>query len=178
MTHASRVQRYASGLYFMTIGLMVVIVASTIAVPLWMPPTAETLQVAFPNVSVAPQITGGLIAGVLAVGLVPVVAWLWTLNQMRRLFGSYRTGAILTDTSAATILGIGCGLLAIAVALLAVIPLQSVLLTWANGAGGRSLQVAVSSEMWALCLSGGLMIVIGWAMQEASAIKSENAAFV
>ena len=70
------------------------------------------------------------------------------------------------------------GFLALAIVPFVLIPVQSVLLSWANPAGQRSLTVSLSTAMLGFALAAGLLIVIGWAMRDASDVAAENRAFV
>ena len=112
------------------------------------------------------------------IGLLSPAILLWTLNEMRQLFTAFMHGDVLTDASAALIRRIGQGFLALAVAPILIGPAQSLLLSLANPPGQRSIALSIESDMVFFALSGGLIIVIGWAMREASAVAAENRAFV
>lgn len=114
----------------------------------------------------------------LSVGLITPVILLWTLNEMRKLFAAYARGAVFTDASARLIQRVGQGFLALAITPLFVQPVQSLLLSLGNPPGQRSISITIESDMILFALSGGLIIVIGWAMRSATAIAAENRAFV
>ena len=113
-----------------------------------------------------------------AAGLVPLAVMLWTIWQMRQLFALFARGAVLTPMVAARIRRIGQGFLALALLPLVVIPVQSVLLSWANPEGERSLSVIVNSNMLGFAVASALLILIGWAMGQAAEVAEENRAFV
>lgn len=108
------------------------------------------------------------------IGLLVPLIFLLTLNEMRKLFGAYAGKEILTAHCARLIQRIGQGFLALAFVSFAQGPVQSVLLTMGNLPGEHSLVVALTNDMVFFALSGGLIIVIGWAMREASEAAAEN----
>jgi multisubunit Na+/H+ antiporter MnhC subunit len=178
MDKSNRVHRLAGVLYAASIVVMIFVGLGTLIGIGVSFPTAEALQNSFPAIAVAPDIPQSLIVASVVVGVVPVAIWLWTLNQMRRLFGGYKTGAVLTDQSAHHIQRIGLGFMGIALVQLALVPIQGLILTWANPVGQRALSVGITSDMLGFLLAAGLMTVIGWAMREAAQAASENEAFI
>ncbi|MEL6683192.1 MAG: hypothetical protein AAFQ09_11180 [Pseudomonadota bacterium] len=118
------------------------------------------------------------IVAALSLGLINPLILVFTLNAMRKLFAAYKKGEVLTDGSALLIQRIGQGFLALALATFLLRPIQVLLLTITNPPGQRSIAIAVNSEMIFIALSGGLILVIGWAMREASAAAAENRSFV
>jgi hypothetical protein len=178
MAQVERVRRLAGILYYSTIVVMAVVVIGTIVTLAMSYPTRVTLQQANPGIAVAPGITDGLIMASVVFSLVPMVIWVWTLNQMRLLFGCYKTGAVLTDQSARVIRRIGVGFMGLAVVQLALIPIQGIILTWANPAGERALSIGINSDTLGFFIAAGLMTVIGWAMGEAAQAAAENKGFV
>ena len=97
---------------------------------------------------------------------------------MRGLFALYRRGQILTDAAAERIRRIGAALVVLAVAGTLLHTAQALLLTIDNPAGQRHLVLSLSSDSLGFLLSGGLLVVIGWAMREAARAAAENASFV
>ena len=178
MPHAQKLKRWSRVLYFLTCLGMITVVGSVVFVSFIDQPTAASLQAAYPDINVAPQLSAGIVPAVILVGGLVAVAWLVVLDQMRRLFGCFWTGVVLTESVALHIQRIGWGLLLLAGAQVISVPVISLLLTSDNPAGERSLTVAINSEMLGFALAAGLMIVIGWAMREAAAIRAENQAFV
>ena len=178
MTHVNRVRRLAGVLYIAAFGVMTFVVLGTLIGLIIEFPTAASLQTAFPTFAVSSDISWGLILTSVGVGLVPVAIWVWTLDQMRRLFGCYKSGAVLTDRSAHFIQRIGFGLMGVGVAQLIVLPIQSLILTVSNPPGQRAISVGLTSDMLGFLIAAGMMIIIGWAMREASEVAAENKAFV
>lgn len=173
-----RVRRLAGVLYYGTLVVMAVVVFGSIATLAMAYPTQAMLQQNFPSLAVSPDITDRLIMASVAFSLVPAVVWVWTLLQMRQLFGCYKTGAVLTDRSARLIQRIGVGFMGIALVQLALFPVQGIILTWANPVGERALSIGVNSDTLGFLIAAGLMTVIGWAMGEAAQVDAENKGFV
>ena len=177
MSTNARVCRLAHFLYHGTFVLMVFVVIGT-GVGAVQPINADMIREAHPALQIADQITEIQMFASLAVGLVPMLIWVWTLNQMRHLFGGYKVGDVLTDKSAQLIQRIGSGFLGLAVVQVVLVPIQSVLLTWSNPAGERALSVGIHSDTLGFFIAAGLMTVIGWAMRDASDAAAENRAFI
>lgn len=114
----------------------------------------------------------------LAVGTLPMLALGLTLWRMHLLFRQFRRGDVLTHGAARLIRRIGTGLLAVAVLRIAVIPVQSLIVTLAAPPGSRQLLVSLSSADLGFLLAAGLMAVIGWVMEDAAHAAEENRGFV
>lgn len=178
MTHENAVRRLSRLLNGVTTALMVSITLGAVAWLWFVPPTPTDLQAAHPGVAVSPDMTTWQIIAVVVVGFVPLLLWLWTLDQMRRLFRCFQAGLVLTDEAAFLIGKIGRGFLMIGCAQLVSMPLKSVLVTWENPVGMRSLSISLSTDMLGVFVAGALLTVIGWAMRDAAAIRAENRAFI
>jgi hypothetical protein len=116
-----------------------------------------------------------LVAAVAVLATYPLVA---TFLRMRRLFGRYRQGEILSDACAADILRIGQALFAVAAMTVIVPMLQILILSWGLGQGQRLLVLGVEGGTLGFLLSGGLLIVIGWVMREAVEAAEDARGFV
>jgi uncharacterized membrane protein len=116
-----------------------------------------------------------LVAAVAVLATYPLVA---TFLGMRRLFGRYRQGEILSDACAADILRIGQALFAVAAMTVMVPLLQILILSWGIGKGERMLVIGIESSTLGFLLSGGLLIVIGWVMREAAKAAEDAKGFV
>ncbi len=131
-----------------------------------------------PGLQVSPDATRTHVALAQAVGMVPLAIAMWTLWQMRRLFALYANGVVLTLQAARQIRRVGQGFLILALLPLIVIPAQSVLLSWANPEGQRSLSVTLDDNMLVSIIVSGFLILIGWAMAQAADVAAENESFV
>ncbi len=175
MSELHRVSKLARILEWLTVTGMVLLPLAIIIAVAAGPLTPQTINVDF---AVSPDATATQILIAFGLGMINPLILLLTLNEMRKLFGAYRTGEILTDHCARLIQRIGQGFVALAIATFLLRPIQMVLLTMANPPGERSVAIGLNSEMIFFALSGGLIIVIGWAMREASNVASENRSFV
>lgn len=115
----------------------------------------------------------GLVAAVALVAVLPMVA---ALRAMVRLFDSYRTGEVLSDANADTILQIGRALVLVAVFTVLVPTLQVLILSWQ--AAEKTLSIGLDGGTLGFLMAAGLLTVIGWAMREAARLKAENEGFV
>ena len=129
---------------------------------------------------IAPEVTllPGHRMGVALLGALPMLALLYVLVQMVQLFQRYAEGETLTEACARHILHIGAGLLAAVALEMVCHPLQIMLASFANPPGARVLAITVEGGDLGQVLAGGLMIVIGWTMQDAARLAEENRGFV
>lgn len=161
-----------------TIISLVVIPIAIVGVLFTTPITPDTLAQKLENIAVSLSATSLQVYVAVGLNPIPPIILLFTFNKMRQLFESYRQGQILTDQSALSVQRIGQGFLSLAVAPFLLQPILSVVLSFANPSGERSVSISLSSEMFFFAAAGGLIIIIGWAMREAYYMASENRAFV
>lgn len=119
------------------------------------------------------RLQAGLVAAVALVAVLPMVA---ALRGMARLFDRYRSGEVLSQANADTIVAIGRALLLVALFTVLVPSLQTLILSW-QGPEPR-LSIALDQATLGFVLAAGLLTVIGWAMREAARVKAENEGFV
>ncbi len=178
MTQLNRLRKWARFLEWTTL-LSLMAIPSAIIVGLVISPiTPVSLNQRLDALTVSPSATNVQMYAAIGLNLIPVVVLLFTLNTMRKLFSAYHKGEVFTDACARLIQSIGRGFVSLALLPFVLHPILSVLLSISNPPGQRSISVNVSSEMIFFALSGGLIIVIGWAMRQASELASENRAFV
>jgi hypothetical protein len=178
MSKKHDVSKLAGILRGVTIAAMIVLPITIAGGLLTTPMIPEALSGAINDIVVSPDATRAQLITAVVLNLLSPLILLLTLNEMRKLFGAYAKGEILTDRCARLIQRIGQGFLALAIVPFLLRPVQSALLTLANPPGERSIAIGLDSEMIFFALSGGLIIVIGWAMREASEAASENRSFV
>jgi len=174
----NHVSKWAAILRGVTIAAMIVLPVTVLGGLFNTPLVPAALNGTLDGVAVSPDATSGQLITVVALNLISPLILLLTLNEMRKLFGAYVEGHVLTENSARLIQRIGQGFLALAVVPFVLRPIQTVLLTLANPPGERSLAIGLDSDMIFFALSGGLIMVIGWAMREASDVAAENKSFV
>ncbi len=129
-----------------------------------------------PGLGHAPGAGEALAAGF--AGLLPLAALVYTLWQMRALFGRYRTGEILSRSCAHLMLRIGRGLFALAGLGILAQMLQLLALSWGAPSGQRVLAFGLDSADLGFLLSGAFVLVVGRVMAEAARVAEENEAFV
>ena len=178
MSKLHHVSKWATVLRGITIAAMVVLPVTFTGGVLNSPVVPEALNSALNGVEASPDATRGQLMSVVALNLISPVILFLTLNEMRKLFGAYVKGHVLTEASARLIQRIGQGFLALAIVPFVLRPVQSVLMTLANPPGERSITIGLDSDMIFFALSGGLIVVIGWAMREAADVAAENKSFV
>ncbi|MEL7180263.1 MAG: hypothetical protein AAFN63_10560 [Pseudomonadota bacterium] len=175
MSKLHMLSKRASLLGWLTIAGMILLPLAVIINLVMSPLTPATVQVDF---AVSPDATQTQLQIALALGLLKLVVLLFILNSMRKLFAAYAAGEVLTDHCALLIQRIGQGFLALAAATFLLRPLQMLVLTMANPPGQRSIAITLDSEIIFFALSGALIVIIGWAMREASDIATEHKSFV
>jgi hypothetical protein len=138
----------------------------------------EAIRARFSELPVSTAIPPGKAAAVAALGLVTLIPALVALWRMRALFSRYRRGEILTPPAAELIRGIGGALVVLALAGVLLRTAQVLVLTLDNPDGQKILAISFDGDFLGFLLSGGLLVVIGWAMREAARAAEENASFV
>ncbi len=142
----------------------------------WFDPVA--LVTRFPTLPAATQPTAFQGAFVAVVGVLSVYPMVIAFLNMRRLFGRYRCGEILTEPCARHILRVGQALFAVAAMTVLVPTLQMLILSWNNPPGDRIIAIGLDGSTLGFLLSGGLLIVIGWVMREAALVAEDARGFV
>ncbi len=178
MSSIDKVKRWSRALQWLTVFAMIATPIAFWIGALNMPLDQAIVDGLVHGITVTRNVTAGQLYGAIALSVISPIIFLFVLNDMRRLFASYRTGDILTKACANLIKRIGQGFLGLALMQFILQPVMTALLTMHNPPGKRSIAVSLNSEMIFFALSGGLIIVIGWAMREASNVASENRSFV
>ena len=178
MFHDARLKRLAGVLKIASSAAMVLLPLSLL-VPLWGDGlTRADAMKAFPGLHIWPGVETWQLVVAMGLGCLAAIAGIWVLWQMRGLFRLYQMGEVLTDAAARHIRKIGQGLLAVAILPVVVFPLQTVILTMNNPEGERSVAVGFELNDVAFLLAGGMLVLIGWAMGEASRMAQDHAAIV
>lgn len=178
MSSSNRIIPFSNVLYWASSILAFAIPAFIFAIILrgWFDPAALVAQLTeLPATTRISALQAALVAAVGIIATYPLVA---TFLGMRRLFGRYRRGEILTDACARDILRIGQALFAVAAMTVLVPTLQILICSWNNGPGNRLLYLGVEGSTLGFLLSGGLLIVIGWVMREAALVAEDAKGFV
>lgn len=114
----------------------------------------------------------------LLVGLVPIAVQLFVMWQTRSLLWLYGQGDALSRACGWRISRMGLGVLVLPLANIAYGTAASALLTLGNAAGERQLSIGISGPDMTALIGGGLLLLIGAAMLEASRAADENRSFV
>lgn len=116
----------------------------------------------------------GLVAMVLfAFFLLSRILW-----NIRQLFTQFHDSAFFAPATQEHVLNAGFWLIAFGAFDIVSDPISSVLLTWDNAPGKRSLEIALNGGEFFFLVFGALMLVFGWIMREAAALANENRQFV
>ncbi|MCY6379599.1 DUF2975 domain-containing protein [Hoeflea prorocentri] len=148
---------------------------SVLAVPDWFDTMVMT---AYPGMPIATGITLFKRISLILLLALPLGVSLYGLWNIRMLFDCYARGEVFSPAPAAHIRNVGLAMLVNVVLTALVHSLGSLVLTLDNPPGTRQLSVTASSDTYLLLLLGGLLLVIGWVMQEAARISDENSRFV
>lgn len=112
------------------------------------------------------------------VSLLPVLAGLYALGCLWRLFGRYARGEVFSATSVRWFARFAYGLLAYWFVHVANRALMSVALSWDNPSGQRVLLVGIGSDDYVLLLFGAVLAAVAKVMQQAARMAEDNAAIV
>lgn len=174
MGKTDRISRLSAGLYWAGTVLACVLPLLVVLAILrgWFDPA--TVLARFAQVPPGTRVTafqGALVAGLAALSVAPMVA---AFLAMRRLFGRYRVGEILTDGCAADTLRTGQALFAVAAVTVILPTVQFLVLSRNAPAGGRILSIGVEGTTLGFLLSGAVLMTIGWVMREEARAAEEN----
>jgi hypothetical protein len=98
------------------------------------------------------------------------VYWMW---QLRQLFSSYSQGKIFTTIATACIHRTALAFLAIPIASFFIEGILSIILTINNPAGRRMLGLSIGTPQVAEVLTGLVLVVIAWIMNEAQSLQED-----
>lgn len=113
------------------------------------------------------------------VALLPLMAMaLFGLQQLWKLFGGYAHGEVFTEIAAMRLRRIGIVLMLVCLVKPLTGTVMSVILSWHNPPGQRTLTLGLSSDDYVSLLSGAVLLAIALVMREAARLAQENAEFV
>ena len=127
-----------------------------------------------PVVPINPLPVQVLAAGFL-VSLLPLGVVVFGLLTLRRLFLLYEGGIIFSGANVHCFRRLGYAFIAWAVANLLYTPLLSVILTAANPPGEKALVLQFGSPHLATLITGGVVLLIAWVMDEGRKLEDEQA---
>ncbi|RLJ41417.1 hypothetical protein BCF46_3210 [Litoreibacter meonggei] len=176
MTGHISVARSARILSFLTMVLMIATVLGVTYFFIDIEAGHAVLLSSAPDLEDARALSDGTVRAMLCIGLVSVAVQLYLLWQARILFDLYASQNYLSRDCANTIRNLGFGLVALPVVRFLQEPIWSILMTL--GSEDISVSIGVSSSGIGYLIGGVLMLLIGWAMLEASRAAEENKGFV
>ncbi|MFP3384407.1 hypothetical protein [Tritonibacter sp. SIMBA_163] len=130
-------------------------------------------QVPAENIVVGPMFWLGF-----AISLIPTGFAIWAILLLRRLFRCYMAREVLTAHCATLIKKSGLALLIMAILRIVLQPVVTALMSWSAPPGERMLSLGFGTQDINFFFVAGLLVVIGWAMNEAAGAATENKAFV
>lgn len=178
-SNLERLQNRARVLHGLTVIVLIVVPAYVLLCSLFFPPSPSDLAHNYPEISIDPALPQVRYWAAIFIAWLPFVPFLWTFNQMRKLFLRYRSGEVLSAACAQRIHMVGLGFMAIAIVSFIVHPLLSSTLSFPSEEGGSgSLSIVVNQTFFMNLVVGAFLTVIGWAMGEAAQVAAENKEFV
>ena len=132
---------------------------------------------ALENESVFPIATWQMAMAV-AIGMLPIFGMAYGLLRAWQCFAGFARGAVFSLGTVQHLRGFAGGLLGSSVAGLLAPTLLSVLLTWGEAAGQRSVAVALGGQHLLMLLFAGIVWQIAHAMARAIEIADDNAQIV
>ncbi|WP_298360820.1 hypothetical protein [uncultured Litoreibacter sp.] len=179
MELSNRFRALAKALFWVTtvaMAGMVLLVLVVIAAPDFVKPALVDNAPAGLNVQTAPST--GTVYSLLATGSIALGLQLFVLWNMRALFGIYARGYALSAKCGTHIARIGAGVIAMPFAWLFYDVMSSYLLTRNNPPGEGQVALGISGSSIGLIVGGGMLLLVGAAMLEASRQAEENRSFV
>ncbi|WP_299193219.1 DUF2975 domain-containing protein [uncultured Litoreibacter sp.] len=179
MELSNRFRALAQGLFWISTVAMAGMVLLVVGVAV-MPDLAKTAFVdnapAGLNVQTVPST--GTVYALLAAGSIALGLQLFVLWNMRALFRMYARGYALSAKCGTHIARIGAGVIAMPFAWMFYDVVSSYLLTRNNPAGEGQVTLGISGSSVGLIVGGGMLLLVGAAMLEASRQAEENRSFV
>lgn len=112
------------------------------------------------------------------VSMLPLAALICGLRQAQRCFNGFAKQQFFTAETVGSLRAFAMAVFVSTLLQPFAYAVLSLILSWTNPAGLRTLSIGISSDMWLGLLFAGTIIVIAWVMREAIAIADENAQFV
>jgi len=136
------------------------------------------IRLAFQDIPVASGLSPVKRAGMMGLLAAPLGVALFGLWNIRALFACYALGEVFSERPARHIRWAGFAMMLNGFLTIVTYSLGSLVLTFDNPVGQRQFAVSVSSDLFFVLLTGGLLMVIGQVLHEACRISDENRQFV
>ncbi len=142
----------------------------------WLSPSlVETLVMPRLGLGAAPvALDGWTRAAGFAVCMLPMAVLGYQLHQAYALFDAYRLGNVFTSAAPVRLRRIGISMVALAVLRPITATLLGIVLTAANPPGQRVISIGLNIDDYMIAAFGGLILVIGHVMVEATRLADEH----
>lgn len=163
--------------YLATCGIIMFVAfsLSVVIVPDWFD---TMIRLAFQDIPAPTGITPIKRLGLMVLLAAPLGVALFGLWKIRALFACYALGDVFSERPARHIWWAGFAMVLNALLTIVTYSLGSLVLTYDNPVGEKQFAVAVSSDLFFVFLTGGLLMVIGQVLHEAGRISAENRQFI
>lgn len=148
---------------------------SVVIVPDWFD---TMVRLAFQDIPAPSGVTPIKRIGLMVLLAAPLGVALFGLWKIRALFACYALGEVFSERPARHIRWAGFAMVLNALLTIVTYSLGSLVLTYDNPAGQKQFAVALSSDLFFVFLTGGLLMVIGQVLHEACRISTENRQFI
>lgn len=140
---------------------------------------APALQAQRPEILISMDyISGAQLLLAAVVSLTASTLFVYALWQLRKLFGLFIQGVVFSEESTRALNLLGIALLASVILKPITTAVLSIVLTWGNPPGQRSVTVSLGSNELMLLLFATTFLVITWAFREGQRLSQESAEFV
>jgi hypothetical protein len=109
------------------------------------------------------------------VSMIPGSVAVYAVFNLRKLFGLYEDGVIFSEENVRCFRNLGYALVIWVASILIFRPLSSIVLTLNNTVGERQLVIGIGSSDLTTLLTGLVVVLISWVMNEASKLEDEQA---
>ncbi|MEM9581742.1 MAG: hypothetical protein AAGA08_01365 [Pseudomonadota bacterium] len=179
MELSNRFRVFAKSLFWFTTAVMIALVIMVLTFAVSPDFAKSTLMRNAPDdLTILVPPTTATVYALLASGCVALGLQFFVLWNMRALFRLYAQGQALSAACGGHIARIGAGVIAIPFAGVFYDAMSSFLLTRHNPPGQGEVSIGIQTTSIGLMVGGGMLLLVGAAMLEASRQADENRSFV
>ncbi|WP_249694089.1 DUF2975 domain-containing protein [Stappia sp. WLB 29] len=174
----ARIVRVSRTMATITLVAAAAVPAALLAVLVFHPPGLDDWLMEALKASSRTVLTPETRIAAMVIAAVPAALGVMVLLLLHRLFLGFARGQILVPASGRILRRIGIVIVALGPLEILLRALASVVLSLPNPPGQREVVVGISSDDITTIISGILLIVLGWTLEEAARIADENRQFV